>query len=74
MRKQELVYVHGLLAEVKEYYETVTGEPIHTPEYDACEVRPTGIHRSKPAHEEAVTTLAGELTERMADRQQMTAD
>jgi hypothetical protein len=74
MKKQELVYMHGLLVEVREYYERVSGATVDTPEYDACQVRPTGIHRSKPAHEEAVTTLARELTDAMADRQQMTAD
>lgn len=65
MRKQELVYVHGLLAELRRFYEDRTGEPLEAPEYDALDVRPTSIHMSKPAHERAVFSLAGAMAEGM---------
>jgi len=74
MRKQELVYLHGLLREVREYYERETAEPVATPGYDACEVSPSAIHRSKAAQEEAVRTLLAELVETMEGRHQVTAD
>ncbi|WP_254829876.1 UPF0058 family protein [Haloglomus salinum] len=74
MRKQELVYLHGLLREVRDYYEREAGEPVPTPEYDACDVSSSAIHRSKRAQEEAVTTLLAELTEAMEHRQKMHAD
>jgi hypothetical protein len=74
MRKQELVYLHGLLREVREYYERETGEPVATPEYDACNVQPSAIHRSKAAQEEAVRTLLAELVEAMERSQQVRAD
>jgi hypothetical protein len=65
MRKQELVYVHGLLLGVREFYEERTGEAIPTPEYDAMNVRPTSIHRGKAEHEAAVFALAETLAEAM---------
>jgi hypothetical protein len=65
MRKQELVYVHGLLAELRGFYEAQTGERIDAPEYDALEVRPTSIHMSKPDHEIAVFTLAAAMAAEM---------
>lgn len=74
MRKRELVYLHGLLQEVSEYYECETGEPVATPGYDACGVSPSAIHRSKAAQEEAVQTLLVELVEAMEGRRQVTPD
>lgn len=74
MRKQELVYLHGLLREVRDYYERETGEAVPTPQYDACDVSPSAIHRSKGAQEEAVTTLLEELTEAMESSQQVRAE
>lgn len=74
MRKQELVYLHGLLREVRDHYEREAGEPIPTPRYDAYDVSPSAIHRSKDTQEEAVTTLLAELTEAVEGDQQVRAD
>jgi hypothetical protein len=60
--------------QVRAYYERETGEPVETPAYDAIDIAPTAIHRSKSAHEEAVLTLLGELTEAFEDRRQVRAD
>lgn len=65
MRKQELVYVHGLLAELREFYEQQGHEPIEALEYDAMDVKPTSIHKGKPEHEAAVFALAGAMAEGM---------
>lgn len=65
MRKRELVYVHGLLVELREFYEQRTGESISTPRYDEMDVRPTSIHYGKPDHQRAVFVLAAELAEEM---------
>lgn len=69
MKKQELVYVHGLLAGLRDFYEGQTGESVPTPEYDAMSVRPTSIHRGKAEHEAAVFALSGALAERMGTLQ-----
>lgn len=65
MRKQELVYVHGLLVALRDFYEGRTGESIPAPEYDAMDVRPTSIHRGKAEHEAAVFALSEAMAERM---------
>lgn len=68
MRKQELVYLHGLLLGVRDFYEERTGTSISTPEYDAMDVRPTSIHRGKAEHEAAVFALSAALAEQMGTR------
>lgn len=65
MRKQELVYVHGLLVGLREFHEERTGQPIPVPEYDSMDVRPTSIHRGKAEHEAAVFALSEALAEHM---------
>jgi hypothetical protein len=67
MRKQELVYVHGLLAELREFYEQSNGHSISAPEYDVMTVKPTSIHRSKPEHEAAVFALASAMADEMSE-------
>ena len=65
MRKQELVYVHGLLVCIRDFYEERTGEAIHTEEYDDMGIRPTSIHRGKADQEAAVFALSAALAEQM---------
>lgn len=62
MRKQELVHLHGLLAEVADYHESNADVAIELEEYRSLEIRPTSINRSKAAHQEAVFALADALT------------
>jgi hypothetical protein len=62
MKKQELIHLHGLLAEVCEHHEQRTGTPVEHEEYDAHGVRPTSIHKSKTDHKAAVFALASGLT------------
>jgi hypothetical protein len=62
MKKQELIHLHGLLAEVHGHYEMVTGTEVGHKEYDALGVRPTSIHQSKTDHKAAVFALAAGLT------------
>lgn len=68
MRKREALYLHALLALVREDFEynrDLSSEAFE--EYEGLDVRPTGIHRSKDAHERAVFALAPRLGE-IADR------
>lgn len=68
MRKRESLYLHALLALVREDFEynrDLTTDAFD--EYEAMDVRPTSIHRSKDAHQRAVFALAPELGE-LADR------
>ena len=62
MKKQELIHLHGLLAEVCNHYEQVTDSEIEHNEYVELGVRPTSIHKSKTDHKMAVFALADGIT------------
>lgn len=65
MKKQELIHLHGLLAEVCEHFENVAECRVDHPEYTELGVRPTSIHKSKTDHKAAVFALADGLTDEM---------
>lgn len=60
MRKQELIHLHGLLAEVVDF--CASDLVIETEEYRSQSTRPTSINHSKTAHEEAVFALCRSVT------------
>ena len=80
MKKQELIHLHGLLAEVSNNIATYHNMTLDLEEYESLGVRPTSIHKSKTDHKAAVATLAGEITsevetiEAETDRVPATAD
>jgi len=57
MKKQELIHLHGLLAEVGGHFETHRDQELDLESYEALGVRPTSIHRSKTDHKAAVFAL-----------------
>jgi len=65
MKKQELIHLHGLLAEVCNNYESRTGIPVERDEYESLGVRPTSIHKSKTDHKAAVFALTEGITTAM---------
>ena len=62
MKKQELIHLHGLLAEVRKHHEARTGASIEYESYESLGVRPTSIHQSKTNHKEAVFALVDGIT------------
>jgi len=63
MKKQELIHLHGLLAEVRSQCEEWDGEDaLDLTEYRRMGVQPTSIHRSKTDHKAAVFKLANGIT------------
>ena len=68
MRKQELIHIHGLLAEVADYC-SQDGIAIDMEQYRSMETQPTSIHRSKTDHKEAVFALTGGLAPALAGDQ-----
>jgi len=62
MKKQELIYMHQLLHHVQEDAAS-RGIPIDTSEYEGIGVSPSGIHRSKGDHEDAVQTLVSAIVD-----------
>ena len=61
MKKQELIHLHGLLAEVSKHYAEEQGA-LSLEDYQELGVRPTSIHKSKTDHKEAVFALARCIT------------
>ncbi|MFB6111460.1 MAG: UPF0058 family protein [Halobacteriaceae archaeon] len=61
MKKQELIHLHGLLAEVGEYCDAPRGDSFDR--YEEMGVRPTSIHKSKTDHKDAVFALAESITD-----------
>lgn len=66
MKKQELIHLHGLLAEVGEYCDEPRGESFKR--YEEMGVRPTSIHKSKTDHKRAVFALAESITEELDEQ------
>ncbi|MFB6086491.1 MAG: UPF0058 family protein [Halodesulfurarchaeum sp.] len=62
MKKQELIHLHGLLAEVGNFYERASAKELQLDEYESKGVRPTSIHKSKTDHKAAVFALAKGIT------------
>jgi hypothetical protein len=67
MKKQELIHLHGLLAEVGNYYEEEHSTEVNLDDYDSLGVRPTSIHKSKTDHKAAVFAMAKAITSEMAE-------
>lgn len=66
MKKQELIHLHGLLAEVSNHFEARHERDLDLDDYESLGVRPTSIHKSKTDHKEAVFALAAGITDGMS--------
>jgi hypothetical protein len=65
MKKQELIHLHGLLAQVENHFEEETDRTVDHDEYTELGVQPTSIHKSKTDHKAAVFALARGITGEM---------
>ncbi|MGM0389961.1 UPF0058 family protein [Natronorubrum thiooxidans] len=70
MKKQELIHLHGLLAEVSNQCAAWDDCQIDLDEYESLGIRPTSIHKSKTDHKAAVFALAGGITMNMREDEQ----
>lgn len=57
MRKQELIHLHGLFAEVTLYFEHREDATLSLQEYRSLNVNPRSLHHSKEEHKTAVFEL-----------------
>ncbi|MFT4890130.1 MAG: hypothetical protein ACI9YT_001043 [Halobacteriales archaeon] len=69
MKKQELIHLHGLLAEVSNQYEAWEDTTLSLEEYESLGVRPTSIHKSKSEHKTAVFALTHGITDGMTEEE-----
>jgi len=68
MKKQELIHLHGLLAEVSNNYEEYNELSLDYSDYEDLGVRPTSIHKSKTDHKAAVFALANCITSDLEEK------
>jgi hypothetical protein len=60
MKKEELVHLHMLLAQLKKYCEEI-GLDCDFKKYKELEISPFQVHRSKDEHKQAIFVLGTEL-------------
>lgn len=66
MHKEELIQLHELMSEVREYFEESEEEDVFEG-YEELGVGPVDIHQSKSEHKHAIFVLGQEMAESMAD-------
>lgn len=70
MKKQELIHIHGLIAEVRAQYEERNDRTLDFSEYERIGVNPTSIHHSKTDHQEAIFALISRITDNMTTKEE----
>ncbi|WP_144902141.1 UPF0058 family protein [Halobellus captivus] len=70
MKKQELIHLHGLLAEVHTQVEMWEDDDVSLEAYNELGVRPTSIHKSKTDHKAAVFKLVKGITSSLDETEQ----
>ena len=71
MKKQELIHLHGLLAEVPIYCKENHDVSFDVHEYEGQKIRPTSIHQSKTDHKNAVFSLARGICATLAPEEEV---
>lgn len=61
VQKEELLYIHSVMAQVKRHIEA--GHPgVDFSGYEALRISPAHVHRSKKDHKRAIFTLGEEIS------------
>lgn len=66
MHKDELINLHQMLAEVKEYFEEVNPD-LKFSQYTALKISPSQTHKSKMEHKYAIFVLGTEIANAMKE-------
>jgi len=68
MHKDELLELHEQMVLIKEYFQSREDVPAGTfDEYEALDVDPSHVHKSKSEHKHAVFVLGNALAEAMSE-------
>ena len=74
MHKDELIQMHTLLCQIKNYIETTNAEEAAGPPvqstfigYKSMNISPIHVHRSKTEHKKAIFTLGKEIADYLSD-------
>jgi Predicted metal-binding protein len=66
MHKEELISLHKMLYEVKDYFEEVNPD-LKFSQYNALKITPSQLHKSKLEHKYAIFVLGNEIANAMKD-------
>jgi len=66
LHKEELISLHKILYEVKDYFEEVNPDLKFT-QYNALKINPSQMHKSKLEHKYAIFVLGNEIANAMKD-------
>lgn len=66
MHKEELIQLHTLMAQMKQYFEQ-TGLHDNFDTYRNLDISPVHVHRSKAEHKHAIFVLGKEIASIMSD-------
>ncbi|MDH7594138.1 MAG: UPF0058 family protein [Methanomicrobiales archaeon] len=66
MHKEELISLHQILVEIKNYFESLNPD-LKFPRYYSLKIDPSQIHRSKIEHKHAIFVLGSEIATAMSD-------
>jgi hypothetical protein len=68
MQKEELIYIHSVLAQVKRHIAAESANADFSG-YDALHIQPSHVHRSKNDHKRAIFTLGEEIARAISSGQ-----
>ncbi|MDI9633986.1 MAG: UPF0058 family protein [Methanolinea sp.] len=66
MHKEELIALHQMLYEIKDYFEAINSDLKFT-NYYSLKINPSQMHKSKMEHKYAIFVLGNELADAMKD-------
>jgi len=66
MHKEELINLHQMLYDVKDYFEEINPDLKFT-QYGALKITPNQLHKSKMEHKYAIFVLGNEIANAMKD-------
>ena len=66
MHKEELIALHGILTEIKDFFE-LQNPDLKFSQYYALKIDPSQVHKSKMEHKYAIFVLGTELASAMKD-------
>lgn len=67
MRKQELVHLHYLLADVGTFVREESRRSIDLAEYESLGTSPSALHRNKSAHRKAIFALTEAIIDHLRE-------
>lgn len=73
MHKEELISLHQMLIDVKDYLQQMNPESDFS-EYESLKITPTQVHRSKVEHKYAIFVLGNAIAKAMKDIENPSTD